>query len=129
MISQEENITMIKDYLDKGEHTLLVLFITASGQLQPMLEFPSSKVNGLYFAKRLVFPIFILVYVIGCKSTEESLEVMLVTFEFNTWTLRPCCVIFFHKIYLKMASLEQVRLKYKHKAHTDIYKTALLCQI
>ena len=51
---------MIKDYLDKGEHTLLVLFITASGQLQPMLNFPSCKGNAVYFAKRLVLH--------GCQS-------------------------------------------------------------
>ena len=55
MVSQEECASMIMDFLDKGEPRVLVVFLTAAGQLQPTLDFPSStKTKAVYFAKRFV---------------------------------------------------------------------------
>ena len=35
LVSQEENVTMINDFLEKSESELLVISLTAAGQLQP----------------------------------------------------------------------------------------------
>lgn len=48
-------MTMMMEFLDK-DIPLLVVSLTAAGQLQPTLEFPSStKTKAVYFAKRFVF--------------------------------------------------------------------------
>ena len=54
MAFQEENMTMIKQFLDKGEPQVLIIFLTSAGQLQPALNFPFvTKTKAVYFAKRL----------------------------------------------------------------------------
>ena len=48
-------MTMMMEFLDKDKPTILVVYLTAAGQLQPTLEFPSStKTKAVYFAKRFV---------------------------------------------------------------------------
>ena len=56
MMSQEENMSLIVDFLEKGEPQVLVVFLTTAGQLQPTLNFSvSTKSKAVYFAKRLIF--------------------------------------------------------------------------
>ena len=56
MVSQEENLSLIMDFLEKREPQVLVVFLTAAGQLQPSLDFSvSTKTKAVYFAKKLVF--------------------------------------------------------------------------
>ena len=48
-------MTVVKEFLDKGGPQVLVVSLTAAGQLQPTWNFPSSnKTKAVYFAKKLV---------------------------------------------------------------------------
>ena len=53
MVSQEECLSTVVDFLEKGEHRVLVVALTPAGQLQPALQFPSStKTKAVYFVKK-----------------------------------------------------------------------------
>ena len=58
MVSQEDNVVMLQDFLEKGDTRVLVVYVTSQGQLQPTTEFPvTSKHKAVYFIKRKPEPI------------------------------------------------------------------------
>jgi len=58
MMSQEDNVVMLQDFLEKGDTRVLVVYVTAQGQMQPTTEFPAtSKHKAVYFIKRKPEPI------------------------------------------------------------------------
>lgn len=42
MISQDENMVMVMDFLEKADVKVLVIFVSQQGQLTPMNSFPTS---------------------------------------------------------------------------------------
>ena len=42
MISQDENLVMVMDFLEKGDIKVLVIYVNQQGQLTPMNSFPTS---------------------------------------------------------------------------------------
>ena len=58
MMSQEDNVVMLQDFLEKGDTRVLVVYVTPQGQMQPTTEFPAtSKHKAVYFIKRKPEPI------------------------------------------------------------------------
>lgn len=52
-LAVEEQKQVIQDFLDKSEHTTLVIYLTAAGQLIPAADFAGSQKNkAVYFIKR-----------------------------------------------------------------------------
>ena len=45
MISQEENLVILMDFLDKGESLVLVIYVNQQGQLTPVNDFPATSKN------------------------------------------------------------------------------------
>ena len=55
MISQEENMKIIQNFIDKADFRVFVIYLTTSGLLVPINSFPSSTRNkAIYFVKRFV---------------------------------------------------------------------------
>jgi len=53
MMSQEDNVVLMQEFLEKGESRMLIVYVTPQGQLQPTVEFPTSTKNkAVYFIKR-----------------------------------------------------------------------------
>ncbi len=53
MISQEDYMVMLSEFLEKADKRLLVIYLSSSGQLTPDWSFPSSTKNkAVYFIKR-----------------------------------------------------------------------------
>ena len=53
MISQEENLVMLSEFLEKADKRILVIYLASTGQLTPDFAFPSSSKNkAVYFIKR-----------------------------------------------------------------------------
>ena len=53
MTSQEENLVMLSEFLEKADKRLLVIYVSSTGQLTPDWSFPSStKTKAVYFIKR-----------------------------------------------------------------------------
>ena len=58
MMSQEDNLVMINEYMERGDRRILVISLSSNGQLVPMITFPtSSKAKAVYFIKRAADPI------------------------------------------------------------------------
>ena len=52
-IGVEDNLVVIKEFVDKGDNVLLIISVGAGGLLVPGLEFsPSGKTKAVYFIKR-----------------------------------------------------------------------------
>lgn len=52
-MSQEDNLVMINEYMERGDRRVLVIHLSSNGQLVPMATFPtSSKTKAVYFIKR-----------------------------------------------------------------------------
>ena len=45
MISQEENLVMLTEYLEKGENLILIIYVTPQGALTPINDFPPTSKN------------------------------------------------------------------------------------
>ena len=45
MMSQEDNVTLISDFLEKGDCRVLIVSASQQGQFVPSAEFPSSTKN------------------------------------------------------------------------------------
>ena len=53
MMSQEDNVVLLQDFLEKGDSRMLIVYVTPQGQMQPTAEFPTStKTKAVYFIKR-----------------------------------------------------------------------------
>ena len=53
MMSQEDNVVLLQDFLEKGDSRMLIVYVTPQGQLQPTAKFPTSTKNkAVYFIKR-----------------------------------------------------------------------------
>ena len=53
MTSQEENMVMLTEFMEKADNRLLVIQLLPSGQLSPMDTFPASTKNkAVYFIKK-----------------------------------------------------------------------------
>ena len=47
MMSQEDNVVLLQDFLEKGDSRMLIVYVTPQGQMQPTAEFPTStKTKG-----------------------------------------------------------------------------------
>ena len=45
MISQEENLVMLTEYLEKGENIILIIYVSPQGALTPINDFPPTSKN------------------------------------------------------------------------------------
>ena len=53
MMSQEDNVVTMQDFLEKGDSRMLIVYVTPQGQMQPTVEFPTTTKNkAVYFIKR-----------------------------------------------------------------------------
>jgi len=53
MMSQEESVSQVMDFLEKGDCRVLLVVLTPAGLLQPLSEFPLTLKNkAVYFVKR-----------------------------------------------------------------------------
>lgn len=48
MASQEDNLVILMEFLDKGECKVLVIYVNQQGQLTPTNQFPSTSKNKVY---------------------------------------------------------------------------------
>ena len=48
MLSQEENLVMLTEFLEKGESLVLVIYVSQQGQLTPINDFPNTSKNKVY---------------------------------------------------------------------------------
>lgn len=52
-MSQEENLVIFNEFLERGDRRILVIYLNPSGQLLPMETFPTTaKAKAVYFIKR-----------------------------------------------------------------------------
>ena len=53
MLSQDEYSILINEFLEKGDCRVLLISLTAAGQLQPDSNFPTTLKNkAVYFVKK-----------------------------------------------------------------------------
>lgn len=53
MMSQEESVSQVMNFLEKGDCRVLLVVLTPAGLLQPLSEFPLTLKNkAVYFVKR-----------------------------------------------------------------------------
>ena len=53
MMSQEENMVTMSEFLERGDRRILVIYLSSNGQLTLGTTFPSSTKNkAVYFIKR-----------------------------------------------------------------------------
>ena len=53
MLSQDDNVTILNDFLERGEKRVIIISQAANGQLTPSASFPSTaKQKAVYFMKR-----------------------------------------------------------------------------
>jgi dynein heavy chain len=53
MMSQEENLVLVNEFMERGDRHIMVIYANASGQLVPMNTFPTTtKAKAVYFIKR-----------------------------------------------------------------------------
>lgn len=54
MLSQEDNVILLNDFLERADKQVLIISQAANGQLSPYITFTSavSKQNAVYFLKR-----------------------------------------------------------------------------
>lgn len=53
MMSQEDNLVIFNEFLERGDRRILVIYLNPSGQLVPMDTFPTTAKNkAVYFIKR-----------------------------------------------------------------------------
>ena len=53
LISQEENLVLLNEFLEKGDCRFLCVFTNPQGQMMPTTEFPTvNKSKAIYFVKR-----------------------------------------------------------------------------
>ena len=45
MISQEDNLVMLTEFLEKGDSLILVIYVNQQGQLTPINDFPTTSKN------------------------------------------------------------------------------------
>ena len=55
MLSQEENLVMINEFLEKADQKVLVLALTPQGQIYPATSFPTSSKTKVYNANACVY--------------------------------------------------------------------------
>ena len=63
MMSQEDNMVVILEFLEKGENRVLVIFTNQQGQLQPITTFPPSTKNKVC----IIISHTMLCYITQCK--------------------------------------------------------------
>ena len=51
MISQEENLVMINEFLEKGENLVLIIYANSQGALTPVTDFPPTSKNKVEIFK------------------------------------------------------------------------------
>ena len=53
MLSQEDNLVIFNEFLERGDRRILVISLNSNGQLTPMTTFPATNKNkAVYFIKR-----------------------------------------------------------------------------
>ena len=53
MVSQDDNVMMMNEFLEKNEPKVLLINLTGAGLLQPATVFPTTLKNkAVYFVKR-----------------------------------------------------------------------------
>ena len=53
MMSQEETIVILMEFLEKAENRFLCVYVNQQGQMMPTIDFPTaSKAKAVYFIKR-----------------------------------------------------------------------------
>ena len=53
MMSQEDNLVTVNEFLERGDRRMLVIYVSPNGQLVPVTTFPTSaKAKAVYFIKR-----------------------------------------------------------------------------
>ena len=58
MISQDDNMTVLLDFLERGDKRFLIVALASNGQLVPSLSFPlATKNKAVYFIKKAAEPI------------------------------------------------------------------------
>ena len=58
MISQDENMLMLIDFLERADKRFLIIALASNGQLVPSLSFPlATKSKAVYFIKKMAEPI------------------------------------------------------------------------
>ena len=45
MLSQEDNLVMLTEFLEKGDSLILVIYVSQQGQLTPINDFPNTSKN------------------------------------------------------------------------------------
>lgn len=45
MLSQEDNLVMLTEFLEKGDSLVLVIYVNQQGQLTPINDFPNTSKN------------------------------------------------------------------------------------
>lgn len=54
MISQDENIVAVNDFLEKGDVKVLVIYVNQQGQLTPIHSFPTSTKQKVQYSISLI---------------------------------------------------------------------------
>lgn len=53
MMSQEETIVILMEFLEKAENRFLCVYVNQQGQMMPTIDFPTAnKAKAVYFIKR-----------------------------------------------------------------------------
>ena len=48
MLSQEDNLVMLTEFLEKGDSLVLVIYVNQQGQLTPINDFPNTSKNKVH---------------------------------------------------------------------------------